>query len=248
MKSWILALVVALPLGLTVGCNKDSGSSSASNSPAGTPIAMVDPDRVAAAVGWAADAQKNLEASQTEVRRQIDAHIAPTRAAFERKKAEIFQAAKLSPMQIESLNTRRTTRTEMEKMGLTVQQIDELLQAGAAWQNDVTAGQNGLQQAMSQQGARIQSAYRDVLNPIIRRVAHDKGRAVVFLPQQAAYFDPSVDLTDDVIKEIQKGSVKFNLPDMPRIEFSATQPVGSPTTSPIVPTTMPTAVPTTQPH
>jgi Skp family chaperone for outer membrane proteins len=249
LKNFIILVAVCGLAGILVSCNKDSGSSSSSSGNSGGAIAMVDPDRVTEAIGWNQEVRKNLEQAQTEARRQIEAHIEPSKTAFERKKAEVFAAAKLTPEQIQSLNTKRTTRAEMVAIGLSNQQIDDLLASGSVWQTELSNAQSAMQQAMARQNQAIQAAFRDALSPIIRQVAKDRGRVAVFMPTQAVWFDSSVDITDDVVKEIQKRpSVKLTLPEMPKLEWAASQP----TTGPAAPTTMPSgpaviAPPPTQP-
>ena len=250
----LVALVCIAPF--FSGCNKDSGSGSPSSSGSGgSGIAMVDPDRVIDAVGWKADVNKNIQQAQTEITQQIKAHLAPSESAFEQKKAEIFAAAKLTPEQIKTINTKPTTRVEMAAMGLTNQQLDDLMASGTVWQAEVNNGRSAMQQAMNRQNAAIQNALRESLFPIIRQVAKDRGRIAVFTPQQAAWFDASVDITDDVVKEIQKRpAAKLTLPDMPRLEWNAGQPTTGPTVSAtmpsgpaIAPTIAPAIAPSTQP-
>jgi Skp family chaperone for outer membrane proteins len=211
---------------------------------------MVNPSRITEEVGWNTEVRKNLQDAEASARKQIDARIAPSRTAFEQKKAEIFAAAKLTPQQISDINSRRITKGEMMKMGMSEQQVDDLLAAGTVWQSEVTNAQSALQQTMSRQTTAIQGMLNELLSPLIRQVAKDKGRAAVFMPTQGIWFDASLDITDDVIKEIQKRpSMKLTLPDMPKLEWSASQPAGGPTSMPSAATTMPgiSAPATTQP-
>jgi Skp family chaperone for outer membrane proteins len=224
------------------GCNKDSGSSSASGH-GNDNIAMVNPGRIASAMNWPVEWQKNLTASEVEVRKQIEAHIAPSRTTLDQKKAEIFAAAKLSKDQIDAISNRPVTRADMEKMGLAPKQIDELFQTASAWQNERNNAQAALQKAMSNQQAAIQSSFSEAITPVIRRVAKDKGKVAVFQDGQGVpgiiYLDASIDMTDAVIAEIQKSpSIKLTLPDLPKLEWPATQ-----ATAAIAPTTAPSAPP-----
>jgi Skp family chaperone for outer membrane proteins len=240
----LIALSVLGLVGMGLGCNKDSGT--VSKSAGGSSIGVVDPDRVFRAMGWGDEVQKNVNAAENELRRQVEAHLAPMRAAFEQKKAGIFSDAKLTKEQIDAINTKPTTRAEMEKMGLTPKQIEDLFQGGAVWQSEVRSANAAAQQVSSQRNAGIQNNYRDTVAPVIRRVASNNGRTVIFTPAQLAYFDPSVDLTDKVVDEIQKTpSIKLTLPEMPKVDFGAMQagvPAG-PTTAPAGPMSAPTSRP-----
>ena len=238
------ALILLTMLGFVpLGCNKDSSSTGSSS---GNGIALVDPDRVAAGMGWTAEMQKNLQAATEEYKKQADAHIAPARAVLDKKKADIFAAAKLTKEQIADASSRSMTRADFEKLGLSPSQADELFQAANAWQNDIVAARDGFQRAMTNHQAQLQNAYREVIFPAIREVARDKGRVAVFTLQQAVYLDSSTDITDAVISDLQKKpSLKINLPEIQTIRFgSATQPTTGPST---MPTTEPLG-PTTLPH
>jgi Skp family chaperone for outer membrane proteins len=248
----LIALAVFALLALNCGCNKDSGSSSAGKTTAGTNIGVVDPTRVFRAIGWGDELQKNIQAADNELRKQAEAHLAPARATFEQKKKDIFAEAKLTQPQIDILNTKATGRADMEKMGLSAKQIEDLIQASSAWRNELQLSNNVIQQAMSQRNAQLQAIVNETIAPVIRRVANANGRVAVFVPQQLAYFDPSVDMTDKVTDELQKNpSIKLTLPEMPRVEFPTSQPaIGAPTTAPAgpLPSSTGTTPPTTQPH
>ena len=236
----LLGLLALLPL----GCNKDSSSTGSSSTHG---IALVDPDRVAAGMGWTADMQKNLQVAGEEYKKQAEAYIAPSRAALDKKKAELFAAAKLTKDQIAEAEHRAMNRADFEKLGLSPAQADDLFQAASAWQAaNVTAG-NGFRQAMTNHQALLQNAYREVIFPAIREVARDQGRVAVFQLQQAVYLDSSTDITDSVISNLQKKpSLKVNLPEVQTIRFvSTTQPTGGAST---MPTTEPALMPTTLPH
>ena len=244
----LLALAILALLALNSGCNKDSGTSSSSGkTTAAASIGVVDPTRVFRAVGWSDEIQKNVQAAENELRKQAEAHLAPARAAFEQKKKDIFADAKLTPEQINTLNTKATGRPEMEKMGLSSKQIDDLILASTTWRNELQLSNNVIQQAMNQRNAQMQALVSEIIAPVIRRVANANGRIAIFVPQQVAYFDPSVDMTDKVTDELQKNpSIKLTLPEMPRVEFPTTQgAVAGPATAPA--TTLPTIGSTTAP-
>ena len=237
MKNITFIVLAACVACIFCGCNKDTGSGSSSSGSGGAPIAVVNPALITDQAGWSAEARKNLQDAETAARKQIEAHLAPARTAFEQKKTEIFGAAKLTPDQINTITTRRITKTDMLKMGLTDQQIDDLQTAGQVFQAEISNAQSALQQTMQRQTQNIQNALSEALNPLIRQVAKDKGRTVVLYAAQVNWYDPSLDITDDVVKEIQKRpSMKVVLPEMPNLQW---QPASGPTSMPAGATTMP---------
>ena len=248
----LAALIVVAMFAMQYGCNRDSASVVKSGGSANN-IGVVDPERVARALGWSDQVQKNVQASENDARGQVEAHLAPFKATFEQTKKDIAAQAHLTPDQINTLNTKPVSRQEMEKMGMTATQIDELLHAGQVWQGDAQAATNIARQVLGQHNVEIQNAYREAIGPVIRRVANANGRTAIFTPNQIAYFDPSADLTDKVVEEVQKTpTIKLTLPEMPHLEFPANAgaPTAGPATlpaGPMLPSVTPTTGPTTKP-
>lgn len=248
----LAALIVVAMFAMQYGCNRDNASIVKSGGSANN-IGVVDPERVARALGWSEQVQKNVQAADDDARKQVDAHLAPFRATFEQTKKDIAAQAHLTSDQINTLNTKPVTRQEMQKMGMTSQQIDDLLHAGQVWQGDVQAAANIARQVLGQHNTEIQNAYREAIGPVIRRVANANGRTAIFTPNQIAYFDPTIDLTDKVVEEVQKTpTIKLVLPEMPHLEFptNAGAAAAGPTTlpaGPILPSVTPTTAPTTRP-
>lgn len=244
----LAALIVVALFAMLYGCNRDNASVVKSGGSADS-IGVVDLDRVARSLGWSEQAQKNLQSAENDARGQIDAHLLPSRTAFEQTKKDIAAQAHLTAEQINTLNTKPVTRQEMEKMGMTQKQIDELLHAGQVWQGDVQAAGNIARNVLQQHNSEIQSAYREAIGPVIRRIANANGRTGIFAPNQMVYFDPSVDLTDKVVEEVQKTpTIKLVLPEMPHLEFPANSaaPATGPA-GPMLPSVTPTTAPTTGP-
>jgi Skp family chaperone for outer membrane proteins len=197
-RVFVLFSIVALAAVISVGCGGKGGS--------GSGVAVVDLDRIATAMGWIDDLQKGLQATDAELRAQLDQILRTSLKTIEDAKTQVGADAKLNADQITQLNSIQDPR-ELEKLPLTKEQRDKLLEtvnrANQTWQQSVNSYQQTLQ-------ARRQSlilTYREKIRPVARRVAADRGMNVVMTPSDSLlYFDPqSADITDQVIDELQKG-------------------------------------------
>jgi Skp family chaperone for outer membrane proteins len=212
----------------SIGCNKDDASAAR---PAGSMpnVGVVDLDRVGKAMGWQDEMQRNLQATDAELKRVIESRLHALQDTFEQKRKEIATVDKLTAAQITDLNNAKQ-KSDLEKLGLTPPQIDELVQASSAVQMEATSANNAYQQHMQQRAAAIQKAYRDAVGPVVRRVAVANGRTVVFTPIDGLiYSDPANDLTDRVIDDLQKSPpIKVNLPEIPHVVATTTEPTTQP--------------------
>jgi Skp family chaperone for outer membrane proteins len=224
------SLICALAL---IGCNKPDESAVAARSASSPPIGVVDLDRVGRAMGWQDEAQKNLQATEAELKRVIESRLHAVQNTFEQKKKDIGNANNLTAAQITALNDAKD-KSDLVKLGLTDKQIDDLIQASNAVQSEAAQSNAAFQQFMQQRRLEIQSAYRQAISPAVRRVAVANGRTAVFEPLPGLiYSDPANDLTDKVIDDLQKSApIKVALPEVPHgLETT--------TTIPSIPTTQP---------
>src|SRR4051812_24128937 len=214
----VLTLAMLSPLPLSAGaCNKQD-QTSARPAASAPNVGVVDLNRVVVAMGWQEDTQRNIQAADAELKRIFESRLHAVQNTFEQKRKEIATAAKLTAAQIEALNTAKE-KADLEKLGLTPKQIDDLVQASSVVQMENASVNNAYTQLMQQRGAAIQKAYRDALTPVIRRVAVANSRSVVFTPMDAlVYTDPANDLTDRLIDDLQKSPpIKVILPELPRV-------------------------------
>src|SRR6185437_15405958 len=110
------------------GCYKDDAAApnkpaTSAAAPSASPVGVVDIARVAKQMGWADEMQKNLQATDAEVKRQIEARFQLEQTTIDQKKKEIQNEAKLTPEQVAAFNSAKD-RSDLEKLGLTSKQID----------------------------------------------------------------------------------------------------------------------------
>jgi hypothetical protein len=206
---------------LALSCNKDANKTAATDSGTGTgSIAIVDLDAVAKAMGWADDMTNNLKQTQASVAEQFKTFLRPSQLVLENKRDEITKADNLSAPQIESLNNAKS-KTDLEKLGLTPKQIEELGQAFATAYNENAGANQRLQQIVAAQRDEIVKRYREAVKPSVRRVAIANNKSVVLMPGgDILYYDKPADLSDKVIDDLQHtNTAKVDLPPIPHLQI-----------------------------
>jgi Skp family chaperone for outer membrane proteins len=227
--SGLLVSVLALS-----GCQKMSSSHA--------DVAVIDLDKVATAMGWLDEMQRNLQSADTEMRSQLDGILRSSIKAIDDAKKQVSTEAKLTPDQIKMLNSVKDLR-ELEALPLTEKQrttlATALQEANSTWQKAL----NSYQQLLQGRRTQLIMSYREKVRPVARRVATAKGMSVVFtFSDNLLYFDPkAVDITNEVIDELQKSGEGHTLGPLVAPQTAAPAPAPSaaaPTTpAPTIPTT-----------
>lgn len=183
---------------------------------------MVDLERVFEAMGWTDEIRKNLQDSQAQVTTQLDPIIRPARENYEQKRDAVSKAAKLTPAQIEQFKNAKQI-TDLEKLGLTKAQIDDLTTALSNFAGVASQAQARMSQVMQSQQQAVVRAYQKAIEPAVRRIAAANGRSMIVTPSSnLIYVEPGSDLTDKVIDDLQHTTpLKVVLPPTPRIDLSA---------------------------
>jgi Skp family chaperone for outer membrane proteins len=222
------AAVTALALGglvLGAGCNK--GDSSNPGSPGGNAgkvtgtIGFVDLDKVSAQIQWKADFENDFNAAKREAERQLTVFKDSVMAAWDTKKKDVAAAAHLNAEQVKALNG--MNGQEIQKLPLTQAQKDDLGQSFAQANQALNAAQQKANQALSQREQKILESFREAMRPSVRRVAMAANISMVIAPPPNAnpvfYYDPSVDLTDQVVDDMRKAMPQHTLPEMPKLNL-----------------------------
>lgn len=194
--------LVAAQMGCDQPAASDGGGAKTPSAAGG--VAVVDLDRVGKAMGWTERLQKELEAAEADQRRQLQDRARVLLEALETKKKQVTTAAKLTKEQVEQLNNVRDVR-ELEKLPLTPEQRQDLVQTLNAVNQELQAAQGSYQQGLRLRQAGLIGGYREIVRPVVRRVAVANGVSVVMIPSDTLlYHEPSADLTDKVIDELQR--------------------------------------------
>ena len=194
MKKIIGVGLLALVL---VGCQKSSGPRGGSG--------VVDFDRVASSLGWIEQLNKNLQATDAEMRGRLEQVLRGNLKAIEDAKTAVATAANLTADQIKVLNSVQDLR-ELSQLPLSKEQKEQLAgvvnQVNANWQQ----AQTGYQQALQQRRTALVVEYREKIRPYVRRVAVERGITIVFTStENVVYVDPhAADLTDAVVDLLLK--------------------------------------------
>jgi|GEM_PF-2384649 len=175
--------------------------------PAGGGVAIIDLDRVATALGWIEDLSKNLQATDAELRAQIDQALRASVKAIEDAKAEVAAEAKLTMDQIKTLNAIQDIR-DLGQLPLTNLQREKLVNAVQQANTVLQNSQNTYQQQIQQRRAALIRGYRDKIRPFARRVAQAHGFSVVLVTgDNVLLVEPPADITNEVIDELQKSNI-----------------------------------------
>lgn len=190
---------------MMAGCQKRSASAN------GT--AVIDLDKVAKSVGWMDEMSKTLQTADAELKTQLDGVLRDTLRSIEEVKKKTAADAKLTAEQIAVLNAIKEPQ-ELDALPLSKEQretiIETVRKANVTWQEAFKEYQQALQ---VRQATLIQN-YRDRIRPTAGRVAASRGLTVVLITSpNLLYFDPdSADITDRVIDELQKDTLKNAAP------------------------------------
>jgi Skp family chaperone for outer membrane proteins len=231
-KRLITPVLLSALFGIAAGCNKeDSSASSASKAAPINPIATVNLDSVFKAMGWVDEINKIMKASNDELNAEIEPKMKQFKDAFEDKKKEIAKAANITP---EALGGAKTNN-DLVNLHLTPKQIDDLLQANAILQQNAQQINNAHQQFLQQRQAAVLGAYREAVQPVVKRVATANNRSMaIAIPNPGiVYSDASLDLTEKVIDDLQKSpTFKIAVPEMQHIHWNDAPPASTPATQP----------------
>jgi Skp family chaperone for outer membrane proteins len=229
----LLVTFVSISLAATALSCKEPSPTQKANEAGGT-VAIVDLDKVFKEMGWGDEMRKNLQQTEAAINEQLQTALRPTQAALEAKRAEIARADKLTKEQTDQMATAKT-RADLEKLGLTSKQIDEIGQAAGNVNNLTNSARQVMQQQLGLQREKIIQAYRQVLTPSIRRIAIANNKSVVLSPAQeiVLYSDAASNLSDQVVDDLQRSNIgKVELPPIPTPQSPQTGPATGPTTKP----------------
>jgi Skp family chaperone for outer membrane proteins len=171
-------------------------------------LAIIDLDRVATAMGWLDDLNKNLQAADTELRFQLEQAWRASVKAIEDAKADVSADAKLSRDQMKVLNSIQDMR-DLAQLPLSAGQRDKLTTALTTANTRWQTAQNNYQQQLQQRRSSLILNYRDKIRPFARRAAVARGlEVVVTTSDNLLSFEPAADITNDVIDEMQKAGMQ----------------------------------------
>ncbi len=192
----VIALVLMVSLALMTGCDGGAASNKGvdanqAKAAGGGGVATIDLDKIAKGMGWFDDMQRKVGAAEQELALKVD-----------------------------SLRTELETRLrdEQRRMGdkPTQEQQDRLAAMQLVAQRQLQEAQAQSQLQAQQTRQQVISQYRDLVRPVARRVAEQKGFTVIVLPTDAIFWsDPATDLTDTVMDELQRTGVKLSSETQP---------------------------------
>lgn len=181
-------------------------------------IGVVDLDRVAVEMGWSKEMKENLTLAQASLRSDLNRAQAVQEGMLRQKKIDLGlketdteeeMARKLTPpQQREFFETLNTARQQMSQLQQAANQEFQAYQAG--WMKQ----------------------YRDGVGPMVRRMAQERKLLVVLsLPGNVLFSEPSIDLSDAIVKELKANPLVINPVPLPHLG-GATQPTSQPATAP----------------
>ena len=168
-------------------------------------LAILDLDKVTTAMGWMDEMSKSIQATNTELKNQLEEVHRGMLKSIDDGKKRISTEAKLTDEQ-KKLLINAKDQHEIDGLPLSKDQRQELLEtankANTVWQTALT----NYQQALQNRRASLIQSYREKIRPAARRVAAAHGLTVVMAASDnLIYFDSqSADITDAVIDELQK--------------------------------------------
>lgn len=247
IRHWVLAAACGLSLAVAAtGCDKKTDNQAKADGqtpvPAGSRIVgVLDPNKMINTMGWAVEQQKQHEAIVSEVERQLKSFREALNKAVTDERAKVNKTANLKADQIELLNAGQLDKLNLPK-DLRDEYILVISRANELNQRGTQAAYNAVQNWDQQVG----QMYTEASKPAVRRAADALGVQVVLLSNTVFYPNPSADITDKVIDELQKAQPSRNFPAAPDLKYPTIQltELSSPTTQPTMPNV---AAPATKP-
>jgi hypothetical protein len=192
-------------------------------------VGIIDIEKVSVSMGWAGDMRRSIQDVDKQWRAQVDAHLKPSRDAYESKLKEVAAAMK-PPVTVEAIKGAKQT-ADLEAMGLSKAQITDITRIAMSFAQEVNAANTRMNQTMQSFQQALVTACSQAAEPAIRRVAVANHRSVILSPTAGLlYRDESADLTDKVVDDLQHATqVKVVFPDPPQLDLRpqpppATQP------------------------
>ncbi len=189
-------------------------------------------------IGWVdLDKVSRLAQPVQQIIDDVEDAVKPRKDEIE-KKMEQLDVLKITFEQQRSILSEEQRKTREKEIAQLEQEIESM-----------TTEINQMFGRMEQE--QLTPAY-DLVMKTIQEVARKKGIAIVFAREMVVWADSSIDLTNEVIDELNKGSQSFEKPssqeakqsEPPSVEHKTTTPMQPPATEP---TPLPTPVKTLKP-
>jgi len=249
IRHWAVAAVCGVALSIAViGCDKKPDSTAnPSNNPNSNPppaggahaIGVLDPGVMMTAMGWVSQKQSQADSFKNEIDRQVKVFGASLEKVVTDERTKMRDAAHLSTEQMD-----RLARGDLEKLPLSKEQRDEyVLVISRVNQLNQQLNQN-LQVLGQRWQQEVDQMFTELARPAVRRAGQAQGVQVVLLSQQVfVQVEPSIDITNKVVDELQKSPPQPHFPTAPDLKLpnvtlgemssAATQPtIPNPTTKP----------------
>jgi Skp family chaperone for outer membrane proteins len=182
-------------------------------------VAIVDLDLVSKQVGWAAEIDDDRKAAAAEVNSQFTVYVASVQNAWSAERKAIGQAANLDPEQLQVITSARIDGEAFRKLPLTRDQREQFLRCANEVSQALSSAREIAKETLSKREARVVDSYREAMKPSVRRVAKAAGISVVIPPNTAFYYDPSADISDQVVEELRKQMPEHTMPAMPKLNW-----------------------------
>ena len=218
-----------------VGCDKTTTTTStpAANGAASI-TGVVDLDKVADAVGWNAEINKDNETAKAELTRLVTSFATEVLDKVKQHKTDLAKTAKLSDKEKEDLYADKN----LDKLPLTKEQLQTLAIVLQNRQQYIQGADQYAGQLLQKRRMEILQSYRKATQPIVRQVAEQAGMTIVLLKNDAIFHNAaSVEITDKVTDAVRANTPKITYPSMPTMNLPTIN-LGevAPTTTPSVPT------------
>jgi Skp family chaperone for outer membrane proteins len=223
-------------LGLT-GCSKTDGASSSGK--AGT-VGVVDLDQISREVGWASEIDEDRKAAAQDINSQLQVFATSVKNAWTDKRKAIGDAAHLKADELKVINADQINGDEFQKLPLSKDQKDDFLRSANEASQTLQGARQQAEQAMQQREQRVIDSYREAMKPSVRRVAVSANVSTVLStnPSAVFYYDPAVDLSNQVVDDLRKQMPEHKMPANPKMnypEFKFTTVTPAAVTAPAAP-------------
>jgi Skp family chaperone for outer membrane proteins len=202
-------------------------------------VGIVDLDLVSKEVGWSGEIDDDRKAAEQDVNSQFQVYVTGVQNAWTARRQAIGDAAHLTADQLKIINAPQINGDDFQKLPLSKDQKDDFLHSANEASQTLNQAKQVAQQKLQEREARVIDSYREAMKPSVRRVAASANVSIVLPPQSVFYYDPMVDLSNQVVDDLRKAMPQHTMPPMVKLnfpDFKFTTGVPAAVSSPAAPT------------
>jgi Skp family chaperone for outer membrane proteins len=176
------------------------------------PIAVVDLDQVIKGMGWDGEIQHAMTVADRELRLKLNQRLLELVRQASDVRARVAKEAHLNEAQTLAIENAKTM-DEFNALPLSFEQRETLLKSGIEVNLAMAEARRDYLQQLHKRGVDLVESYRKLITPTAERIAAmEKFRIVLSSNRSIVYYDPSTDVSQEVIDELNLARPSWERP------------------------------------